>query len=126
VVHREAKTGFGLGDKTCFPSPGRGRHGSVSAWVYGLLILLGYQTYGLPAPPSRSAAWERHSRRWSLQTILDHCRLELSTALSFAPFIADPPMTGPKWRLRCAISTLPAVFPLQLGPAKGPNSSAGG
>ena len=85
MVHREAKTGFGLGDKQCFHPQAAVATVQWSAWVYGLLILLGYQTYGLPAPPSRSAAWERHSRRWSLQTILDHCRLELSTAPEFRP-----------------------------------------
>ena len=85
VVHREAKTGFGLGDKQCFHPCAAVSSVQWSAWVYALLMFVGYQHYGLPSPPSPSVAWNRHPRRWSLQTVLDQCRLELSTTAEFRP-----------------------------------------
>ena len=62
VAHREVKSGFGVGEKQCW-NP----HASVSsvqwsAWVYALLVLSAYRSWGLLNAPSHShalVAWRK-------------------------------------------------------------------
>ena len=95
VVHREVKTGLGLGDKQCFQP--QSAVGSVqwSAWVYALLMLAGYRTYGLAVPPARVSAWHQ-PKRYTLTTVLDQCRLELLTQPEFTPLFDRSAQTWPK------------------------------
>jgi len=90
VVHREVKSRFGLGDKQCFHPLAAVTSVQWSAWVYALLMLVGYRTYAL-APVSRLTAWQRHPRRYSLTTLLDQSRLELSTDPLFSPLLSSSP-----------------------------------
>jgi hypothetical protein len=84
VVHRELKTGFGLGDKQA-SSP----HAAVSsvqwsAWAYANVMLAGYRSYGLAGGVARRDAWRKHHpRRWTLMSLLQHYRAELA---AFRPF----------------------------------------
>jgi hypothetical protein len=96
VVHREVKFGFGLGDKQCFHPRSAVTSVQWSAWVYSLLTLTTYNHLGCAAHPKRSAAWQRHSRRWTLQTLLDAFRHELSTHPDFSWLRASSPLTWPK------------------------------
>lgn len=69
VAHRELKSGFGLGEKQCW-----NRHSAIvsvqwSAWVYAVLLLAGYRTWGLLQGPPSPAPWWRGARRWSLNTL---------------------------------------------------------
>lgn len=69
VEHREIKSGFGLGEKQCW-----NQHSAIvsvqwSAWVYGLLLLAGYRSWGLLGGPSCPARWWRGARRWSFNTL---------------------------------------------------------
>jgi len=69
VAHREMKSALGLGEKQCWNA-----HASIlavqwSAWVYAILVLAGYQAWGLfggMQPPGR---WRFHSQRWSFNTL---------------------------------------------------------
>lgn len=84
VVHREVKSGFGLGDKQAFSPHAAVSSVQWSAWAYANLILAGYRTYGLAGRVERRDAWRKHRpRRWTLMTLLEHCRKELTT---LAPF----------------------------------------
>lgn len=90
VVHREVKSIFGLGDKQCFHPLAAVTSVQWSAWVYALLMLVGYRSYSL-APVPRLTAWQRHPRRYSLTTLLDHCRLELRTNPDFSCLFSPSP-----------------------------------
>jgi hypothetical protein len=69
VAHRELKTSFGLGDKQCWNPLAALRSVQWSAWVYSLLLLAGYRTWGLCSSPPVPARWWRGSGRWSLTTL---------------------------------------------------------
>jgi hypothetical protein len=84
VVHREVKSRFGLGDKQCFHPHAAVASVQWSAWVYALLMLTAYRIYGNAAPVPRHTAWQPHPRRFSLSTVLDQCRLELTTHTDFS------------------------------------------
>jgi len=69
VVHRELKSTFGLGEKQCWHVEGAVRSVQWSAWAYSVLVLAGYQAWGVQGgarPPTR---WWRGGSRWSLNTL---------------------------------------------------------
>jgi hypothetical protein len=84
VVHREVKTGFGLGDKQCFNPHAAVASVQWSAWVYSLLTFTAYRRLGTATLVKRSTAWQRRPRRWTLQTVLDAFRRELTTHPDFS------------------------------------------
>jgi hypothetical protein len=51
VCHRELKSNFGLGNKQCFNLYSAVLSVQWSAWVYSLLLLAGYRTWGLCGAP---------------------------------------------------------------------------
>lgn len=77
VAHREMKSGFGLGEKQCWNQRAAIRSVQWSAWVYALLLLAGYRTWGLCRGPVRQTAWWHGARRWSLNTLWQAVRAEL-------------------------------------------------
>jgi hypothetical protein len=104
VVHREVKSGFGLGDKQCFHPHAAVASVQWSAWVYSLLTLTTYRRLGAATTPKRPTAWQRHTRRWTLQTVLDAFRRELMTFSDFSWLRCDP---APTWqKLEAALLSL--------------------
>jgi hypothetical protein len=69
VAHREMKSGFGLGEKQCWNAHAAIRSVQWSAWVYTLLLLAGYRTWGLTAGPAAPARWWKGAGRWSFNTL---------------------------------------------------------
>lgn len=69
VCHRELKSNFGLGNKQCFNPTAAVLSVQWSAWVYSLLLLAGYRTWGLSHAPAVPTRWWRGSQRWSLNTL---------------------------------------------------------
>ena len=69
VVHRELKSNFGLGEKQCWQPKAAVLSVQWSAWLYALLLLAGYQTWGLAAPAPVPSRWWRGAPRWSLNTL---------------------------------------------------------
>lgn len=69
VAHREMKSGFGLGEKQCWNQRSAVRSVQWSAWVYALLLLAGYRTWGLCQGPATPARWWKGSGRWSFNTL---------------------------------------------------------
>lgn len=69
VAHREMKSGFGLGEKQCWNKRSAVRSVQWSAWVYALLLLAGYRTWGLQNGPTTPARWWAGSGRWSFNTL---------------------------------------------------------
>lgn len=95
VVHREVKSGFGLGDKQCFHPRAAVTSVQWSAWVYSLLTFTTYRRLGSATTPKRLPAWQRRTRRWTLQTTLDAFRYELSTHPDFSWLFSR---TAPTWQ----------------------------
>ena len=86
VTHRELKTSFGVGEAQCW--------GAVSAlvavqfqcWVASLVLLSGYQAWGLTAGPVRLVGrWWQGARRWSLGKVLQGLRAEIWRVGEYSP-----------------------------------------
>jgi len=69
VAHRELKTGWGLGEKQCWTPRSTEVSVQWSVWVYAILLLAGYRTWGLLGGPATPAAWWPGAKRWSLSTL---------------------------------------------------------
>lgn len=70
VCHRELKSNFGLGDKQCWNPHAAITSVQWSAWVYALLLLAGYRTWGLTRAPAIPSRWWQGAPRWSFNTLL--------------------------------------------------------
>jgi hypothetical protein len=77
VCHRELKSSFGLGNKQCWNPTAAVLSVQWSAWVYALLLLSGYRTWGLCGAPQVPTRWWRGAQRWSLNTLWRAYRAEL-------------------------------------------------
>ncbi|MDM7971753.1 MAG: hypothetical protein QUT27_01760 [candidate division Zixibacteria bacterium] len=94
VCHRELKTTFGLGHKQCFNPTAAVASVQWSAWVYALLLLAGYRTWGLCGSPPVPTRWWRGSGRWSLPTLWRAYRAALWGSHLFQPLW---PGTSANW-----------------------------
>jgi hypothetical protein len=94
VQHRELKSGFGLGQKQCWNSRSAVVSVQWSAWVYALLLLAGYRTWGLLNGPPCPGRWWRGARRWSFNTLWRSYRCAL---WSTPDFRAVWTATGDNW-----------------------------
>jgi hypothetical protein len=91
VCHRELKTTFGLGHKQCFNPHAAILSVQWSAWVYSLLLLAGYRTFGLARAPNVPTRWWRGSGRWSFATLLRSFRAALWGQHHFRPIFTPTP-----------------------------------
>lgn len=91
VCHRELKTTFGLGHKQCFNPRAAILSVQWSAWVYSLLLLAGYRTFGLARAPNVPTRWWRGSGRWSFATLLRSFRAALWGQHHFRPIFTSTP-----------------------------------
>jgi len=69
VAHREMKSGLGLGEKQCWNPRSAVLSVQWSAWVYAVLLLAGYRTWGLCGGPATPARWWPGAKRWSFNTL---------------------------------------------------------
>lgn len=93
VMHRELKSGFGLGEQQAFSEAGAATVIPWMLWVYALLILTGYHCWGLgPGDLPAIGRWWR-PRRWSIGALLQGLRQELWQAGDFQPVWARSPDT---------------------------------
>lgn len=93
VMHRELKSGFGLGEQQAFSEAGAATVIPWMLWVYALLILTGYHCWGLgPGTLPALSRWWR-PRRWSIGTLLHGLRQELWLAGDFQPVWTRSPDT---------------------------------
>lgn len=70
VCHREIKSGFGLGQMQCWSRAGSLLSVQWMAWVYAVLVLAGYRTWGLcPNSVCTLEPWKRRPQRWSFNTL---------------------------------------------------------
>jgi len=85
VCHREIKSNFGLGHKQCWNPTAAVASVQWSAWVYSLMLLAGYRTWGLCHAPRVPTRWWRGSARWSLNTLWRAYRAALWGEHHFQP-----------------------------------------
>ncbi|HVP49749.1 MAG TPA: transposase [Candidatus Bathyarchaeia archaeon] len=69
VAHREMKSGLGVGEKQCWNTRSAVVSVQWSVWVYAILLLAGYRTWGLLGGPATPARWWPGAKRWSLSTL---------------------------------------------------------
>lgn len=91
VAHRELKTTFGLGHKQCFNPQAAVLSVQWSAWVYSLLLLAGYRTFGVARAPDVPTRWWRGAGRWSFATLLRAYRATLWGQHHFRPLFTPTP-----------------------------------
>lgn len=85
VTHRELKSGLGLGEKQCWHPKATIRAVQWTAWVYALLVLAAYRTWGLFDGPTPPARFWRGGQRWSLTSMWREYRLALWGNPQFQP-----------------------------------------
>jgi len=85
VCHHELKSNFGLGNKQCWNPHAAVLSVQWSAWVYSILLLAGYRTWGLANAPDVPTRWWRGSQRWSLNTLWRAYRTALWGQHEFHP-----------------------------------------
>jgi len=69
VAHREMKSGFGVGEKQCWNPRATIASTQWSVWVYALLLLSAYRTWGLLNAPPIPTRWWQGAKRWSFNTL---------------------------------------------------------
>lgn len=69
VAHREMKSALGLGEKQCWGPYSAILSVQWSAWVYGVLVLAGYQAWGLCGGTQPPGRWRSRASRWSFNTL---------------------------------------------------------
>lgn len=94
VAHREMKTGLGVGEKQCWNTRSAIVSVQWSVWVYALLVMAGYRTWGLLGGPPAPARWWRGAKRWSLSTLWRSFRSELWGTTEFRTLWTE---TGYNW-----------------------------
>jgi hypothetical protein len=97
VAHRELKANFGLGQKQCWNPQAAIRSVQWSAWVYALLVLAGYRTWGLSGGPAVPSRWWRGSGRWSFNTLWRGYRAAMWGGHQFQPVTPGRWLSGEDW-----------------------------
>jgi hypothetical protein len=85
VAHREMKSGFGVGEKQCWNSRATISSVQWNVWVYALLLLSAYRTWGLLHAPPIPTRWWRGAKRWSFNTLWRQYRLAFWRTSQFQP-----------------------------------------
>jgi hypothetical protein len=93
VMHRELKSGFGLGQQQAFSDQGAATIIPWLVWVYALLILTGYRTWGLGSGPAPTLGRWWTARRWSIGQLRQALRQELWQLGEFQPVWTRSPDT---------------------------------
>lgn len=83
VAHREMKSGLGVGEMQCWNARAAVLSVQWGAWVYAVLLLAGYRTWGLFGGPHRRERWWPGAKRWSLSTLWRSYRAELWGSAQF-------------------------------------------
>ena len=92
-MHRELKSGFGVGEQQAFSDAGAATVIPWMVWVYALLVLTGYRTWQLgPGTVPDLGGWYR-ARRWSLGRLWQGLRQELWQLGEFHPVWTRSPDT---------------------------------
>lgn len=93
VMHRELKSGFGLGEQQAWGPHSAQRTPQWVVWAYAVLVLTGYRAWGRgPGPVAPLGRWWG-GRRWSLGRLWQGFRQELWQQADFQPVWTRTPDT---------------------------------
>jgi len=93
VMHRELKSGFGLGQQQAWSDDGAAQIVPFVVWIYAVLMLTGYRTWGVgPATGPDLGGWYT-PRRWSIGQLRQGVRRELWQLGDFHPVWTRSPDT---------------------------------
>ena len=93
VMHRELKSGFGLGEQQAWGPTSAQRTPQWVVWAYAVLVLTGYRAWGSgPGPVAPLGRWWG-GRRWSLGRLWQAIRQELWQQAEFRPVWRRTPDT---------------------------------
>lgn len=91
VLHRELKSGFGLGQQQAWTATGTVAVTQWVVWVYACVVLAAYRAWGYGVPAgSRLGGWYT-PRRWSLGMLCQQVRTELWGLTEMQPVFARSP-----------------------------------
>jgi hypothetical protein len=91
VAHREMKSGFGVGEKQCWNPRATIASVQWNVWVYALLLLSAYRTWGLLHAPPIPTRWWHGAQRWSFNTLWRQFRLTFWATSQFQAFWTRTP-----------------------------------
>jgi hypothetical protein len=94
VAHREMKSGLGVGEKQCWNPRATISSVQWNVWVYALLVLSAYRTWGLLNAPHIPTRWWPGAKRWSFNTLWRQLR---SAFWGTSPFQAFWTRTPDNW-----------------------------
>jgi len=85
VMHRELKSGFGLGQGQAWSATGMQATTRWVLWSYALVVLTAYQHWQLGSPDGGMAGRWHQPRRWSVGRALQQVRTEVWQLPDFMP-----------------------------------------
>lgn len=85
VMHRELKSGVGLGEQQAWSANGVATVLPWLVWAYALLILAAYRTWGYAPPPGPDRGGWWRPRRWAIGRVLQQARSECWHLGEFGP-----------------------------------------
>jgi hypothetical protein len=88
VAHREMKSALRIGDKQCWSAPAALAAVQWGVWVYGLVVLAAYRTWGITGGPRRQGRWYPRAPRWSFSTMWQAYQAALWGYSGFYPLYA--------------------------------------
>lgn len=92
VAHREMKSGFGVGEKQCWNPQATISSVQWNVWVYALLLLSAYRTWGLLHAPPIPTRWWPGAKRWSFNTLWRQLRSAVWGTSQFQAFWTRTPI----------------------------------
>jgi hypothetical protein len=97
VTHRELKTSFGVGQMQCWNKRSAVTSVQWMVWVYAVMMLAGYRTWGWFGAPAIQTRWWRGARRWSFTTLWRQLRARLWRLDEFRAACHESASNGPKF-----------------------------
>jgi hypothetical protein len=91
VAHREMKSGFGVGEKQCWNPRSAITSVQWNVWVYAILLLAAYRSWGLLHGPPVPTRWWHGAKRWSFNTLWRQYRAALWGSSQFQPLWTSTP-----------------------------------
>lgn len=97
VTHRDLKAGFGVGQIQCWNTHSAVLSVQWMVWLFGLMMLTGYRTWGWFGASAFKTAWWQGPRRWSFNTLWRHFRVDLWKLDDFRAVCASSSPNQPKY-----------------------------
>ena len=99
VAHRELKSNLGLGEKQNWNPRAAVLSVQWSAWLYALLVLAAWLSWGLQNRSSLVSRWWRGGERWSFNTMWRAYRAALWGQQPSSPLPFDIGLTWEDWQI---------------------------